>query len=196
MEIGACSGIRALELLRVAPEANYIGFDLFEDLTDELNKQEMNIKKVPRIKTVADEIAKFTLEEVRNAKREKQREFILIQGNTKDTLPAFQTGYIDGFVCGNVSEFLSVKPDFVFIDGGHSVETIQSDLSYVQQIAAEDAAIVMDDFYLPEIPGFGCNTIISGLDHQLFGSKDDVMPFKHPDGSTYDNIKVQMARVA
>lgn len=162
MEIGTWNGITALEMLKNAPEAKYIGFDLFEEATKETDEQEYNVK------------AHFSINEVADAMWEKQRDFILVKGNTRETLPAFCDNYLEYAVMRGVTNLEEFKkPDFVFIDGGHSVETIQSDWDFVRQFAAEGATVIFDDYYTPEIDGMGCNSVVAKLDdHELLKTVD------------------------
>lgn len=72
----------------------------------------------------------------------------LFKGNTRETLPLFNE-----------------PVDFVWLDGGHSVETIRSDWENVKRVATPDAWIFMDDFYTGPIDTkkFGCNEILKDV---------------------------------
>jgi len=161
MEIGTWNGITALEMLKYAPGAKYIGFDLFEEATKETDEQEFNVK------------AHFSITEVADAMWEKQKDFILVKGNTRETLPAFCDNYLEYAIMRGVTNLEDFKkPDFIFIDGGHSVETIQSDWDFVKQVAAEGATVIFDDYYSPEVEGMGCNKVVKDLKHELLKSID------------------------
>ena len=54
----------------------------------------------------------------------------LFKGNTRTTLAAFNE-----------------PVDFVWMDGGHSVETIASDWAHVRRLALPEAEIYLDDYY-------------------------------------------------
>lgn len=56
----------------------------------------------------------------------------LFKGNTKQSLPA------------NISQISAV--DFVYIDGGHSYETVKSDYLNVKPVLKTGTAVVFDDF--------------------------------------------------
>ena len=78
----------------------------------------------------------------------------LIQGNTTITLPAFLKNGIN-------------PPDFIFIDGGHSIETIASDWKHICEIVGPETVVVFDDYYVlhsREAPENGCNYTIDSLD--------------------------------
>lgn len=143
IEIGTWNGIRAIEMAKAALKYNtvyYRGYDLFEDATPETNEEEMNVKKNYTLQQVSDFLGKF---------KEENPDFTfdLIKGNTRETLE-------------------KDKADFVFIDGGHSVETIQSDYDAVK----ESPYILFDDYYdidgngkIANIEKFGCNKIIESI---------------------------------
>jgi predicted O-methyltransferase YrrM len=94
----------------------------------------------------------------------------LFKGNTRETLAKFNT-----------------PVDFVWMDGGHSVETIASDWAHVRRLALPDAAIYLDDYYTGpiDVTKFGCNQLVAGLKHDVLPAMDRVM------GGGY----VQMVRV-
>lgn len=85
----------------------------------------------------------------------------LVKGNTRETLASFNE-----------------KVDFVWIDGGHSVETIRSDWENVRRCLTDDAWVFFDDFYTgPEIDTsrFGCNEVVKDLKHEVLPDRDPVM---------------------
>ena len=69
----------------------------------------------------------------------------LIRGNTHDTLPEF-----------------NVTPDFVFLDGGHSLETIASDWKNIDRISNTETSILFDDYYHDK-SDVGCKVLIDEL---------------------------------
>lgn len=139
LEIGTHRGARA-KLLK-AHCKRYFGFDLWEAGNDETDRRESNGK------------GRSTIAQARQALEGAHYE--LIAGDTRETLPAF---------CAR-----GIKADFVFIDGGHSVETIASDFKNVLQFLNPGAMVVFDDYYEPEREGFGCNAIVRGMGHRLMG---------------------------
>lgn len=84
----------------------------------------------------------------------------LFKGNTRETLKNF-----------------SEPVDFVWIDGGHSIETIRSDWENVKRVATRDAWIFFDDYYTGPIDTktMGCNEIVKDLVHEVLPIKDPVV---------------------
>lgn len=156
VEIGTHKGARA-RLLKDHCEW-YYGFDLWESGNDETDKLESNGKGRSSKAQAAEALAGSNFE--------------LIAGNTRETLPEF------------------AKPgmliDFAWIDGGHSVETIASDWHWISQMLAPGAIVVFDDYYEPEREGFGCNSIVAGIPHELLagdligGTTIRLVKYVHP----------------
>ena len=141
VEIGTWDGRRAIELMAVT-DAYYTGFDLFEEANSDTDEKELNVKEHCDIVEVGKsiELAGFS-------------KFVLVRGNTNKTL--WET---------------KVEPfDFCFIDGGHSVETIQNDYEWASQNIEPGGTIILDDYYTPEKVGFGCN---------FLEDKGTVLPYK------------------
>jgi predicted O-methyltransferase YrrM len=131
VEIGTWQGKRACEWMGIT-DCLYTGFDLFEEATKAIDSAEFNVKSHTEVSEVG-----LQLEAAGFSK------FQLIRGNTKDTLPLW----------------LEKLPpfDFAFIDGGHSVETIKSDFENIKKHIQPGGTIIIDDYYEPEMVGFGCN---------------------------------------
>ena len=135
VEIGTWNGKRATEFMAVT-NCYYTGFDLFEDATKETDQAELNVKPHHEMVEVAKRIEQTGL-----------GKFALHRGDTKETL----SKWIEG---PDFEPF-----DFAFIDGGHSVETIDSDYKLIREAISPGGVIILDDHYTPENPGFGCNHI-------------------------------------
>ena len=116
LEVGTWNGQRALEMLALAPDAAYYGFDLFEEATYETDKEEMNVKPHWYMEKVWDKLQGYDVH--------------LYKGNTRETLKTFNE-----------------KVDFVWLDGGHSIETIQSDWDNIKRCLHPDAWVFFDDYY-------------------------------------------------
>jgi predicted O-methyltransferase YrrM len=84
----------------------------------------------------------------------------LFKGNTRTTLAEFDH-----------------PVDFVWMDGGHSVETIASDWTHVCRLTLPEASIYLDDYYTGpiDVEKFGCNQLVAGLKHSVLPVKDAVM---------------------
>lgn len=84
----------------------------------------------------------------------------LFKGNTRDTLATF-----------------AEPVDFVWLDGGHSVETIESDWQNVKRVLAPGALVFFDDYYTgPQIDTerYGCNRVVERLAHHVVPIVDNV----------------------
>lgn len=153
VEIGTHRGQNAIQMIQTASvfhrlsEIQYIGFDLFEELTREELEREFSLEPPPY------EQVRKTLESLGASVR-------LFQGYSQDTLPRF------------VEDPERPKEvDFVFVDGGHSIETIASDWASVRRLMSAETVVVFDDYYLndeSELPGVGCQSLIDGLDRDEF----------------------------
>jgi hypothetical protein len=150
VEVGTWSGWRAVQMSLVGLgrglPVNYKGFDVFEDFSPEFDKLEKNVK------------THFSMQEVERlllilCDLYPKFSFDLVPGNTRETLR-------------------SETADFVFLDGGHSIETISSDYQAVK----DSAVILFDDYYSGaiDVSAFGCNMVVDGLNHVLLPIKDPV----------------------
>lgn len=83
----------------------------------------------------------------------------LYKGNTRETLAEFHE-----------------PVDFVWLDGGHSIETIRSDWENVKRVLAPGAWVFFDDYYTGPIDTevMGCNAIVRELDHIVLPKMDPV----------------------
>jgi hypothetical protein len=150
VEIGVHNGLHAVQMIETAAlrhpvsTVEYFGFDLFEELTDTLLRAEFS-KRPPAAQYVLDRL-KQTGANIR-----------LFQGDTRTTLrPAFAEIGV---------------PDFVFIDGGHSVASVTSDWNAVRSAIGPNTTVVFDDYYVdagPELEGVGCQTVIDALDPEEY----------------------------
>ncbi len=151
LEVGTWAGIRAREMMAAAGGRMYYGFDLFEEATPEDDAAEFNVKP------------HYTLEAVSAVLGFPHR---LIRGYSTDTLPAFLAEMGPGCV------------DFAFIDGGHSVATIDSDWANVRQLVKPGGVILLDDYYkgMPEhfLDQFGCNRLADALQAEIWPDADPV----------------------
>lgn len=127
-EIGTHSGKTASQILNYLLSKNnqvtYTGYDLFEEANDLTNKDEVNGKGVGSYERAVSKLNKLK-------KRYPNFEYNLIKGNTKDTLTP-------------------IKFDFVYIDGGHSYETVKHDYTMVK----DSKIIVFDDYHIEGVKKF------------------------------------------
>lgn len=175
VEIGTWNGIHAEQMIRIAAlrggvrSVSYTGFDLFEDLTEEQFRQEFS-KRPP------------TYQEVLSRLQQTGAQVTLRRGNTRITLP-------------QASQELQ-RADLVFVDGGHSIETISADWNAVRGAMGPHTTVLFDDYYpdqVPELEGLGCQTIIDALDRARYDIEvlDPIDSFEQPWGT----LRVRMARV-
>ena len=154
MEIGTWNGQNTRRMTSAAIQSNnlvtaeeklsvvYYGFDVWELMDQKL--MDLEVSKWPPSKSEVGVLLNSTGVAVN-----------LIQGNTHETLPKF------------VEDNEGLKVDFVFIDGGHSFETIESDWNNIQKIIDKSSVVIFDDYWYPPNDAeatFGCNRIIDSLD--------------------------------
>lgn len=157
VEVGTWNGLRAIEMATAALQhqqrVEYVGFDLFEEASDETDERELNVKPHHSIESVTARLAEF-------ADAHPGFSFKLVRGNTHTTM-----------IPGVVPEQI----DFAFIDGGHSVETIAHDYEAVKHAKV----VVFDDYYVqengcPDITKYGCNQIVEKMESLILPSSDPV----------------------
>ncbi len=152
VEIGTWNGIRAKEMFLANPNMTYYGFDLFETASPDTDAHEKNVK------------AHFSKEQVEA--RLGIHNATLIRGNTNETFTLWADEHPESV-------------DLVYIDGGHSVETIQSDYMNALKVIKPGGKIVFDDYYedMPDIDLYGANRVLeqSGRDYHVLPMKDPVV---------------------
>ncbi len=162
IETGTWNGGRAIEMAMSAfmhvDEVTYTGYDLFEDATEELDKEELNSKAHNSIEAVTARLDEFT-EAMKS--QGKTFNFTLIKGDTKETLK-------------------NTKADFAYIDGGHSEDTVNHDYEMLK----ECDVIVFDDYVTKDENGndpggefYGVNKIIEKFEgrKKILPSKDRIV---------------------
>jgi hypothetical protein len=148
VEVGTWNGGRAMQMvsraLRYRGEVSYLGYDLFENATAETDARELNGKGRVTLEGVRQRLDKF-------AALNPGARFELVRGDTRLTMRA-------------------TAADFAFIDGGHSVETIRSDVANL----TGTRLTVLDDFYLAGVDTarFGCNRVIAERPHLVLPAVD------------------------
>ena len=147
LEVGVYNGKRALEMIHAAKVFNdkiqYYGFDLFEDFQKKILKKELS--KTPHtIQSIKKKIYKYG-------------SIKLYKGFTKKTLP----------------KFLKSKRliDFIFIDGGHSIKTIENDWKYCSKLMNKKSIVIFDDYYIKKskfLIKFGSNKIYKKINSRKY----------------------------
>lgn len=125
IEIGCHNGFSArqvcLEMLKYCPELNYIGFDAFS----EVDWTELNGK------------SKST-ENHKNKINQRLNNLLI-------TNPKFKFKIIEGLTTQTITS--PIYADFVYIDGGHSYDTVMHDYNMTK----ESKIIILDDYNYPGV---------------------------------------------
>ena len=153
VEIGTWNGLRALEMFDVNPSMAYIGFDLFEEASDYTDSIEKNVKKHFSVKQVMDKLDDAGLPSA------------LIRGNTNETFTIWADNH-------------KFTVDLVYIDGGHSVETISKDYENALKVIKPGGVIVFDDYYEDiDVSEYGANVVLqnSGKEYAVLPMADPVV---------------------
>jgi glutamine cyclotransferase len=190
VETGTWNGGRAIEMALTAFEAvgevHYRGFDLFEQATNETDALELNVKQHNALAAVTKRLEEF---QEKCKEQNKTFTFKLHAGDTKETMK--DSRYDD--------------VDFVFIDGGHSLDTVASDYSFVKDCPV----VVFDDYYstqdnkeLPE-EHTGINQTFAAIEDR----KKNILPSDDPTAfggivhlavcvkKEYKNVPAELLRV-
>ncbi len=146
MEVGTWTGDRALTMIKLAKryhgtkDISYYGFDLFGQMTTEIFTGEKS-KWPPTQKEAYDKLSATGAS------------IHLFQGDTIKVLP----------------EVVSKLPkmDFIFIDGGHSLETIANDWYWSSQLMDNKTVVVFDDYWLDRTDA-GCKVTIDSIDRSKY----------------------------
>lgn len=151
IEIGTWNGARAIEMFNAHPEINYTGFDLFEMASPYTDAKEYNVKPHNSLKQVQDRLNVIGMKAT------------LIKGDTNETLKEWAENHPE-------------TADLVYIDGGHSVETIRNDYNNALKLIKKYGVIVFDDYYHGiDVEKFGANKILEDS-----GKEFEVLPMKDP----------------
>ena len=155
IEIGVWNGNRAIEMVAEAlkhhERVHYTGYDLFEEANEHTNETELNAKPNQTLASVTARLENYQ-------RNHPGFTFTLVRGNTNETLKPGVSG-----------------ADLVYIDGGHSVETIENDYAAVRN----SPVVVFDDYYRPDGSG-NC------ADLSVFGANQVVDA--HPDGRVLPSV--------
>ncbi len=139
LEIGTNDGINAARLFQRASQYRddvaYFGFDLFESMNDATFLQEFSLAAPSQ-----EKVDKFL---GRNGCLRRQ----LFAGNTIETLRSKKAQL--------------PKMDLVFIDGGHSQETVASDWMNVQDLLHARSVVFFDDY-----PNWGIGPVVDAIDRE------------------------------
>ena len=133
LETGTWNGGRAIEMALAAFDnrdvVHYIGYDLFEDATAELDAEENNVKPHNTKAAVVKRFEEFK----EHMKREKNKTFSyeIHKGNVRDTLEKRNEPFV---------------ADLAFIGSGNSEETVQHEYNCLKNTPV----VIMDHFFTKE----------------------------------------------
>ena len=149
LEIGTNDGTNAVRLIKRASlyqnDVVYFGFDMFEVMNEANFLREFALQ-VPTQNKVEQYLV-----------RNKCKRLHLFPGNTVETL--------------RIEKERLPKMDLVFIDGGHSQETVASDWKNVQDLLHKDSVVFFDDY-----PNWGVGPIVDAIDPKYWDVK--IMPIE------------------
>ncbi len=147
LEVGVYNGIRAKQMIEAAKVFNSkISYYGF-DLFEQMNTKifKDELSKLPPTKKYMENfLSKFA-------------KIKLYKGYSNRTLPKFKK-----------------KVDFIFIDGGHKIQTIKNDWKYCERLSKRDCIIVFDDYFHENqklIAKYGCNKVVKNISKKKFAVK-------------------------
>lgn len=161
VEIGVWRGDRSVQFLENLPDLNrFVGLDLFEEMQDDTFQAESMGKCFP---TTRDAVQA----RLEAAARGLGASVELLKGPTQETLPELVRRGAEKF-------------DFIYLDGGHSLETIANDWRWSAQLVAPKGVVVFDDYYLNDSTR-GAKPLIDSLlrnphyEVRFFPMNEDIM---------------------
>lgn len=169
MEIGTWNGRQAERMIGEAAkhhgagEVEYYGFDLFDLQDDDMFEKELAKRARP-------------MAEVEERLEKTGARIRLFKGNTISTLPEIVPSL--------------PKMDLIYIDGGHSLETIESDWRNVKKLMHERMVVVFDDYWEGRDDA-GCKAIVEAIDKQEY----DVKVLDHCDSFENGALRIHFVEV-
>ena len=135
-ETGTWGGDRAIAManaaFKVRDDFHYLGYDLFEEATNDTDSSEFNTKR-----HFSKGEVEAKLEAFKEASRRRGKTFVfeLFGGDTKSTI-------------ARTTEKLG-DVDLAYLDGGHSDITVENDWFHFQHVPV----LVFDDYFMPDEEG-------------------------------------------
>jgi len=165
LEIGVDEGENAIRLISELSKKfsiskiRYVGIDLFNLMNPVIAKNEAS--QIPKSKNDVEVLLNSNFPNLY---------FKLYEGNSKEILST-----------------ISDKFEFIFIDGGHSYETVKKDLELSESLLVEGGTIVLDDYTNRKAEtkaGYGVSRLVSELDENKWAIQISRLPdfFWHPWG--------------
>jgi len=158
LEVGVFNGVFASRMLNAALQSStnvsYVGCDLFSDLQDEVNYH--------------NEVSLWA------------HSLESIQSNLLAKFPRVQIEMVKGYSDETLPSLLGRHFDLIFIDGGHSENTVRKDWEICSRLLAKDGAIFFDDYTnLRGVrkAGYGIRKVIQEIDRskysiRIFSNRD------------------------
>jgi len=182
LEFGTWQGRTAVKMVKQAlkyrDDVHYFGIDLFEFLTVEQANWENMTKRFATRKETYEYLQK-----------EIPGRHSIFTGYSHVVFPTMKENEIKKYHFTNTV-------DFIFIDGGHSLETITRDWMCAESVMGKNSVVIFDDYY-EEIDDIGCRGFIDfALDRELFNVQllDPVDHFKTSDGRPQPTRMVKVTR--
>ena len=115
LETGTWNGGRAIEMalaiFEKSDKAHYIGYDLFEDATPEIDQEEFNSKAHNTLAAVTARLEEF--KEFVKKERGKEFTFKLVKGDVKDVLDGKENNIIDFALIGSGNSYDTVAHEYL-----------------------------------------------------------------------------------
>lgn len=153
VEIGVHTALRGLSMCRQALEhrlaVEYVGYDVFEEASEEFQAQALNGKGTPSQAKATERLS-----------RVPGLVYAFVVGDTRKTLAGKK-----------------VKADFAFIDGDHRVEAIRTDyaaLAGSRCVVFDDYYRAGRDGKIPDLQKYGANAVVDELAEA--GRRVEILP--------------------
>ena len=146
LEIGTCrceSALSMIEKAKINGEVIYYGFDLFETITEELYQREKS--KLP-----------ISFKEAVSKLKVLGENVFLFMGNSRVAVPYA------------IQKHLIKSIDLIFIDGGHSYNTVKTDWENIQPIIGKKTVVIFDDYMPDKEFGIGPAKVVDEIDREKF----------------------------
>ena len=172
MEIGVWTGERARKMIEIAKKyhpsssVHYYGFDLFERMDEDKYSREVS-KQPP---------TQFSIEFKLNT---TGASIHLFKGDTTETLPDLE---------GKLP-----KMDLVFIDGGHSLETIANDWQCTSRLLHPSSVVIFDDYWTNRFDA-GSKVTVDAINRKEYSVT--ILPVMDSfDTTPFGPLQIQFAKV-
>lgn len=174
LEIGVWKGENALRMLKsaskVPDQVTYVGIDLFEDLASQINLE----REASLWPESEDNVLMKLTRSYPGAHIE------LVPGYSKDTLPTL----------------IGRKFQLIFIDGGHSYETVLCDWTNALKLISHDGYIFIDDYTNIEatiLGNFGVRKLVDSLDPEMYNVQ--ILDPEDIYENSWGELKTRMVRI-